>query len=143
MLPFCIASRMRCNINQAVFWVTPSARPNSQELIPFLAFTIIQNAGSHLSNPRGLSSKMVPTLTENCFLQSRHFQSFRVARKATLPVLQQGQIALPSGQRIEATKFKAVSVSEKYLIASISVSGNAISFVMRTKWRKNVGESSI
>ena len=27
--PLCIASRMRCNMNHAVFWVTPSARCNS------------------------------------------------------------------------------------------------------------------
>ena len=33
---------------------------------PFLQFTIIHTAASHLSKPSGLSSKIVPTLTENC-----------------------------------------------------------------------------
>jgi hypothetical protein len=44
--------------------VTPRARASSQEEIPFLALQIIQKAGSHLSRPRGLSSKIVPTFTE-------------------------------------------------------------------------------
>src|SRR5580692_5155631 len=117
MLPFCIARRMRWSMNQAVFWVTPKARPTSQELMPFLAFTIIQKAGSHLSRPRGLSSKMVPTLTENCFLQSRHFHRRRVARNAAFVDLQQGHRALPSCQRIDATNCRAVSGLAKYLIA--------------------------
>src|SRR5208283_3232055 len=115
-------------MNQAVFWVTPKARANSQELIPFLAFTIIQKAGSHLSNPSALSSKIVPTLTENCLPHSRHFQILRVARNPASDLWQQGQITLPSGQRTEAMKFKAVSASAKYLIAAVSVSGNSMSF---------------
>ena len=36
-------------------------------LIPFLQLTSIQRAASHLSSEIGESSKMVPTLTENCF----------------------------------------------------------------------------
>src|SRR5208283_2744145 len=114
-------------MNQAVFWVTPKARASSHELMPFLAFTIIQKAGSHLSKPSALSSKIVPTLAENCFLQSRHFHSLRVARNAVLDLWQQGQTTLPSGQRTDAMKFNAVSASAKYLIAPDSVSGNSIS----------------
>src|ERR1039458_2602353 len=86
-------------MNQAVFCVTPMARLNSQELMPFFAFTIIQKAGNHLSSPSALSSKMVPTLTENCLPQSRHFQILRVARNPALDFWQQGQTGLPSGQR--------------------------------------------
>ena len=37
-------------------------------------------AQSHLSKPSGESSKIVPTLMENCFLQSRHFHIRRVLR---------------------------------------------------------------
>ncbi len=42
-----------------------------------IAFAMTHMAGSHLSRPIGESSKMVPTLTENCFLQARHFQTLR------------------------------------------------------------------
>src|SRR6202142_2359258 len=130
-------------MNHAVFWVTPKARPSSHELIPFFAFTIIQNAGNHLSSPRGLSSKMVPTLTENCFLVSRHFQILRVSRKATLDFWQQGQTTLPSGQRIETMNCNALSASAKYLIAPLSVSGNSLFSFMPQISHKAYGESSI
>ena len=36
---FRIANRMRCNMNHAVFWVTPSARCNWQELVPSFNWT--------------------------------------------------------------------------------------------------------
>src|SRR5208337_4497409 len=130
-------------MNQAVFWVTPKARANSHELIPFLAFTIIQKAGSHLSKPSALSSKIVPALTENCLPQSRHFQILRVARSPALDFWQQGQTALPSGQRTEAIKFKAVSASAKYLIALASVSGNSLLSFMPQISHKAYGVSSI
>jgi hypothetical protein len=39
----------------------------------------IQIAGSHLVNGIGLSSKIVPTLTENCRLQFLQRQILRVA----------------------------------------------------------------
>ena len=52
-------------MNQAAFWVTPSARCNSSELIPFLQLAIIQTAGSHLVSDTGESSSTVPTLIEN------------------------------------------------------------------------------
>ena len=47
----------------------PRARAISQELTPFLQLQIIQNPHIHLSRPRGESSKIVPTLSVNCFLQ--------------------------------------------------------------------------
>lgn len=76
----CIASRMRCSMNQADFWVIPSALPSSCEEMPFLELAASQTAGSHLSRPSGESSKIVPTLTLNCFLQLLHFQTRRVLR---------------------------------------------------------------
>ena len=49
---------------------------NSQLLIPFFALVMHQTATNHLSNPSGLSSKIVPTLALNwrrgCF--SAHCQ---------------------------------------------------------------------
>ena len=48
MVPFCMARRMRCNKNQAVFCVIPNARWISQEELPFLALAISQKAQSHL-----------------------------------------------------------------------------------------------
>src|SRR5580698_3981569 len=111
--------------------------------MPFLAFTIIQKAGSHLSKPRELSSKIVPTFTENCLAQSRHFQIRRVDRNAASSDLQTGHFALPSGQRTAATKFKALSESPKYLIASASVFGNSLSFFMPQIYLKTYSESSI
>src|SRR2546428_13182327 len=46
--------------------------------MPFLELASIHTAGSHFSNPIGLSSKIVPSFTENCRPQSRHFQIRRV-----------------------------------------------------------------
>src|SRR5580704_4887284 len=93
--------RNRCNMNHAVFWLTPTSRPISQLLTPFLQLTSIQSVGSHLSKPIGLSSKRLPTLTENCFLQPRHFHNLRVARKPTLSDAQRGHTT-PSGHRSRA-----------------------------------------
>ncbi len=67
-------------MNHADFCVTPSARPSSCELIPFLLLATSHIAGSHLSRPSGESSKIVPSLIEYCFLQALHFQSLRVVR---------------------------------------------------------------
>src|SRR5262249_5616721 len=130
-------------MNQAVFWVTPKARPSSQELIPFLAFTIIQKAGSHLSKPSALSSKIVPAFTENCFAQSRHLKIRRVDRNEAFLDWQLGQVALPSGQRIQTMNFMARSGSAKYLMACVSVSGNSMSLFMPKLSHKAYGESSI
>ena len=51
--------------------------------MPFLAFTIIQTAGSHFVSGKGESSKIVPTLAVNCFLQDLQLLTNRFARKAT------------------------------------------------------------
>ena len=55
-------------MNHAVFCVTPMARAISWLLMPFLALAISQTVGSHLSKPRGESSKIVPVLRVNFLL---------------------------------------------------------------------------
>src|SRR6185436_18273650 len=90
--------------------------------MPFLQLTTIQSAGSHLSRPSGESSKIVPSLTENCFLQPLHFQIFRVLKKVGSPASQRGHVT-PPGQRSLATNAKHTSASAKNLMASRRVSG--------------------
>src|SRR5437016_2897272 len=98
-----MARRMRCSMNHADFCVIPRARPSSCDEMPFLELAVSHTAGSHLSNPSGESSKIVPSLTENCFLQLLHFQSRRVLMyECSLPS-QRGQTG-PSGHRSSATK---------------------------------------
>src|SRR5438552_905122 len=103
---------MRWSMNHALFCVTLIARAISYELTPFLQFTIIHSAASHLSRPMGESSKMVPTLTENCFLQLRHFQIRRVERNEVSPLSQRTQ-RTPSGQRSVTRNDRQMSRSEK------------------------------
>src|SRR5579864_8911114 len=91
--------------------------------MPFLQFTTSHRAGSHFSKGSGESSKMVPTLAENCFLQARHFHRRRVARKVACASWQRGHFTTPSGQRSRATNARLVSGSEKKLTASRRVSG--------------------
>src|SRR5437899_2837212 len=79
-------------------------------------------ATSHLSSGTAESSKMVPTLTENCFLQSKHFHIRRVLRKDSLLDMQRGQ-AGPLGQRTSATVSTQTLGSEKCRIASIKPLG--------------------
>src|SRR6266568_6009441 len=98
--------------------------------MPFLLLASIHRAGSHLSNPMGLSSKIVPSLTENCRPHSRHFQMRRVLRKPGFPASQAGQVT-PLGQRSAERKVSAVSLSEKYRIASVSELGKCLSLAMQ------------
>src|SRR5438128_12544848 len=104
-------------MNQPVFCVTPTARANSYELMPFLLLASIQRAGSHLSSPMGLSSKIVPSFTENCRPHSRHFQMRRVLRNPGSLASQARQVA-PWGQRRGDRKVSAVSMTEKERSAS-------------------------
>ncbi len=101
-------------MNHAVFWVTPIARPSSCEEIPFRSPASIHMAGSHLSKPMGESSKIVPTFTLDCFLQSLHCHMRRVLMKPTLAEPQpiRGQ-AGPFGNRSFTIKSWARSLSEK------------------------------
>ena len=70
----------------------------------------IHMATTHLSSPIGESSKMVPTLTEDCFRQSLHCHRLRFRMKVTAadPQPIRGHTAR-SGQRIFATKSWAMS----------------------------------
>src|SRR5881397_2790545 len=108
----------------------------------FLELASIQSAGSHLSNPIGLSSKIVPSLTENCRPQSRHFQMRRVLRKPGSLASQAGQLT-PLGHRSEARKVSAVSLLEKYRIASWSELGKALVFDMAQIYFRELGVSSM
>src|ERR1039458_287181 len=91
-VPLRMASRIRWSMNHADFWVMPMPRAISYEETPFLSLAIIHIAQSHLSKPSGLSSKIDPTLTENCFLQSKHFHISRVVRNDARLERQRGQI---------------------------------------------------
>ena len=53
-------------MNQAVFWVMPSARPSSWLLMPFFALTSIQMATIHLSRRMREDSSTVPVRRLNC-----------------------------------------------------------------------------
>ena len=66
-------------------------RAISQELTPFLQLQIIQKALIHLSSPRGESSKIVPTLSVNCFLQPLQNQMRRVLMNECSSEPQRGQ----------------------------------------------------
>src|SRR5439155_9270368 len=99
-------------------------RATSCELIPFFALEISQTAAIHLSSPIGESSKIVPTLTENCFLHSLFLHCHRrrvLTYPSSLPP-QTGHSG-PSGQRSAATKSFATSGSSKYRMASRSFVG--------------------
>src|SRR5881409_493931 len=76
----CIARRIRCRTCHADFWVIPTARLSACELRPFLLLLISQIQTSHLSSGIAESSKIEPSLTENCFLHPLHFQTRRVVR---------------------------------------------------------------
>src|SRR5438128_12470013 len=98
--------------------------------MPFLLFASIHSAGSHLLSPIGLSSKIVPSFTENCRPQSRHFQIRRVLRKPGFPASQAGQVT-PFGQRSAERKVSEVPLSAKYRIASVSELGKCLSLAMQ------------
>src|SRR5487761_1398540 len=100
-------------MNHALFCVTPSDRAISCDETPFLELAISQIAGSHLSKPSGESSKIVPTLAENCLRHWRHFQMRRVVRNECSVPPQRGQTGLPSGHRSLTTKASATSGSVK------------------------------
>src|SRR5690606_30972657 len=76
----CNTRRKRCIINHALFCVIPSARLISYEETPFLALVMTHNATSHLSRPKGLSSKTELWRTLKDFRQLRHWNFLRVGR---------------------------------------------------------------
>src|SRR5579875_1093923 len=92
-------------MNHADFCVTFSERWISQLLIPFLQLQTIHSAASHLSNPIGESSKIVPVLSVNCLASCfpRHSQRLYFSRNNTSLLPQRGH-STPSGQR-RATRY--------------------------------------
>src|SRR5437870_3358344 len=109
-------------MNHADFWVIPKWRATSQLLTPFLQLETSHVANIHLSIPSGLSSKMLPTLIVNCFLQPLQNQIFRVEIKECSFDPQRGQV-MPFGQRNAMAASNALSGSPKYTIASWRVFG--------------------
>src|SRR5262245_23649268 len=96
--------------------------------MPFLQFVICQTASSQDLSAIGESSKIVPTLTENCRLGCFFLHSKRrtVARYRGLGSLQTGQVTTPSGQRIWTIYAWQRSGSEKNSMAAWSVLGVSI-----------------
>src|SRR5216684_300513 len=94
--------------------------------MPFLQFASSHIATNHLSSVIGESSKIVPTLVENCFLQPLHCHVKRVEMNECSADPQNGQVT-PSGQRRLTIKSWQTCLSEKYRMASCSVSGRAFS----------------
>src|SRR5712692_5012295 len=92
-------------MNHADFCVIFRVREISQELTPFLQLTTIHIAVSHLSRPRGESSKIVPVFSVNCGAScfSRQCQRLYFSRNSTFLLPQRGQVT-PSGQR-RATRY--------------------------------------
>src|SRR5664279_4419389 len=99
-------------MNHADFWVIPRWRAISQLLTPFLQLHTSQVANIHLSMPSGLSSKMLPTLTVNCFLQPLQNQILRVEINEYAFDSHRGQV-MPFGQRNATAAANAFSGSPK------------------------------
>src|SRR4051812_10283701 len=100
--------------------------------MPFLQLTSSHIAQSHLSRPSGESSKIVPTLMENCRFGCvpLHSQILRVERNRTSLLPQVGQMA-PSGQRRAITYSRQKSASEKQIIASCRVFGSMAKYARK------------
>src|SRR5579872_3322516 len=116
---------MRCDRYHAVLYAHFRSRFIWRALRPFFAFTISAVAKYHLSSDRCVSLKIVPSVTLNCFLQSRQTYRMRAgtAFVSILPVfalsrwrvlaffvyfetrlLSQWTHSTPSGQRISSRK---------------------------------------
>ena len=88
-LSVCIASRMRCSMNHADFCVTPSDRPSSWLLMPFLEFAMSQIGGEPLVEPElGSPRRSCRGLTEmSLVLQGLGRAGHRL--RASLPIRHQ------------------------------------------------------
>src|SRR6185437_10704355 len=121
-------------MNHAVGWRTPRARASSMLLMPFLAFATHQMATNHFCSGSGLSSKIVSTLTENCFRQSfaLHCSIDRLVITPILSPLHFGQVILPSGHFTASIASKQTFALAKYSTAVSRVLGSSDSglFVM-------------
>src|SRR5467141_152151 len=74
--------------------------------------------------PSAESSKIVPTLTVNCFLHPLQNHMRRVEIKECSVEPQRGQVTLPVGQRRDTAYSKVFCGSEKKLTASCNVLGS-------------------
>src|SRR2546427_12685770 len=97
--------------------------------MPFLLLASIHRAGSHLSSPMGLSSKIVPSFTENCRPQSRHFQIRRVLGKAGVPPSPPAPGATLGRRRAGGRVIGEALCAEEWM-ASVSELGRLLSGVM-------------
>src|SRR5262245_31923955 len=93
--------------------------------MPFLQLEICQTPSSQDLSGIGESSKIVPTLTENCRLGCfwRHSNRRWLARYRGLGWLQIGQVTTPSGQRISTIYWWQLSGLAKNSMAAWSVVG--------------------
>src|SRR5262249_28834439 len=88
------------------------------------------------------SSKIVPTLTENCFRQPRHVQSLRVLINDTLRPWHLGHSG-PLGHLTLATVSRQTIGSEKYRMAACKpLVFIALSLTTRTVYHRMECESS-
>src|SRR5258708_1753974 len=92
----------------------------------------------------GESSKIVPTLIENCFLGclTLHSHFCRVGMKCTSVAPHVGH-STPLGQRIAIRQFNALSPEPKNFTASCSVSGKPVLSFMRAVYAQMLSASSI
>ncbi len=106
-------------MNHADFCVILRVRAISALLTPFLQLTTIQKAVIHLSMPSGESSKMVPTLTLNCFLHPLHNHISRVRRNECLLAATSwtGYLLSRPAQidRVNESKFGIGEISNRFL----------------------------
>src|SRR5579862_3750945 len=109
-----MASRMRWHKCQADLYVIPNSREICEAEMPFFDAHISWIASNHFRSSICESSKIVPTLTVNCWRQPPHFQR---PRREVLPcsrydrstVPQCGQVGSPLGQTMPSTHLIASS----------------------------------
>ena len=106
-----MASRMRCIMNHADFWVMPRARCNFIGADAVLAADDQPQSGKPLSRPIGESSKTVPTLSENFCLgcSPSSGRARRIFKVGHLLGIAWGQRTLPSAQRTEIMNWRQFS----------------------------------
>src|ERR1700738_1377773 len=99
---------------------------------------------SHLSSGSAESSKIVPTLQENCLREwvvlRSHMRRVEMKRMSLLP---QVEHSTPLGQRRSTMKLRQLSGSEKYRMACWSVLGFCMASSMKGIYHARPTESSI
>src|SRR5690242_14144598 len=110
-----LALRMRCERYHAVLYATLMSRFNCRADNPFFALTMSATATNHLSSVKCVSLKIVPSVTENCFLQSR--QTYRM--RAGTALISSSQVSGLSRVRVLAR----LTYFETRLLAQCTHSG--------------------